>query len=86
MTKLTRGELNLLSLRLTYLNRKLILEETWMLTELKQIYLQIENWYNIELSNVKHQAQADEHQSDETVRVDHYELHRKILKNHPFLN
>ena len=43
ITKLTRSELNLLRLRQTYLNRKLILGQTWRLPELKKVHLQIED-------------------------------------------
>ena len=42
LTRAMREELNLLRLRQCYLNRKLILGESWRLIELKSIHIQIE--------------------------------------------
>ena len=48
--------LNLLRLRQGYLNRKLLLGETWRLAELKAVHISIENWYMIESQKIKHQS------------------------------
>jgi hypothetical protein len=85
ITKQTRSELNLLRLRQTYLNRKLFLGQSWRLLELKQVHIQIENWYSRECNKIKYQSQAAEHQSDEKVRVYHHDLHRKRLKKSSIL-
>ena len=85
MTKLMRWQLNLLRLRQTYLNRKLSLGQLWRLPELKQIHMQIEEWYSQESNKIKYQSQASEHQVDEKVRVYHHDLHRKRLKKSSIL-
>ena len=80
MNKKMKWELNLLRLRQKYLNRKLSLGETWRLTELKKVHIQIETWYRLESNKIKHQSQIAEHQDGENVRVYHHDLHRKKLK------
>ena len=80
MSKGKYEELNLLRLRQIYLNRKLMLGETWRLGELKAVHGRIEKWYDNESSKIKHQSQTDEYQYGEKVRIDHHELHKKIVK------
>ena len=65
LTKESREELNLLRLRQGYLNRKLTQGETWRLSDLKSIHLQIDQWYAKECKKVKHQSQAAEYQSED---------------------
>ena len=72
-----REELDLLRLRQCYLNRKIVLGDTWRLAELKTVHTRIDNWYCRETNKIKYQSQIDEHQSEETVRVYHHELHKK---------
>ena len=80
LNKLSKEELNLLRLRQMYLNRKLVMGESWRLGELKAIHTRIEQWYSKESSKIKYQSQADEHQSEEKVRIYHHALHRKKIK------
>ena len=77
---------NLLRLRQGYLNRKIVMGETWRLGELKAIHASIEDWYSKESSKIKYQSQADEHQFEEKVRIYHHDLHRKKIKSLQFLN
>ena len=50
MVKVKQEELNLLRLRQSYLNRKIMLGETGHLAELKAVHVNIENWYSKESS------------------------------------
>ena len=77
MSKQMKGELNLLRLRQIYLNRKLSFGETWRLSELKKVHLQIEEWYSKECNKIKYQSQVAEHLAEEKVRVYHHELHKR---------
>ena len=73
----------MLRLRQGYLNRKLILGETWRLDELKAVHVSIENLYSIESNKIKFQSQSSEYQQEQNVRIYHHEIHRKrssILK------
>ena len=85
LNKLSKEELNLLRLIQMYLNRKLVMGESWRLGELKAIHSRIEQWYSKESSKIKHQSQADEHQSEEKVRIYHHALHRKNIKKSSIL-
>ena len=79
-----KGEPNLLRLRQIYLNRKLSFGETWRLSELKKVHLQIEEWYSKECNKIKYQSQVAEHLAEEKVRVYHHELHlhkRRAIKS-----
>ena len=77
--------LNLLRLRQGYLNRKLLLGETWRLAELKAVHISIENWYMIESQKIKHQSLTSEYQQEEKVRIYHHELHQKRIKKSSIL-
>ena len=85
LNKINKEELNLLRLRQGYLNRKIVMGETWRLGELKAIHASIEDWYSKESSKIKYQSQADEHQSEEKVRIYHHDLHRKKIKKSSIL-
>ena len=50
------------------------------MSELKKIHMQIEDWYHQESMKLKYQSQVEEHQTSETVRVYHHNLHRKQIK------
>ena len=54
--------------------------ETWRLGDLKSVHTKIENWYSQESSKIKYQTMADEHQTEEKVRIYHHELHKKKIK------
>ena len=45
----------------------------------------IELWYSKESSKVKFQSLADEHQTEEKVRIYHHELHRKKIRKSSIL-
>ena len=85
MFRVKQEELNLLRLRQTYLNRKLVLGDAGRLAELKTIHEKIQNWYDQENSKVKHQTRASEYQYGEKVRIHHHELHRKMIKRSSIL-
>ena len=85
MSKQMKGELNLFRLRQIYLNRKLSLGETWRLPELKQVHLQIEEWYSKECNKIKYQSQVAEHLAEEKVRVYHHELHKRRTRKSSIL-
>ena len=78
-------ELNLLRLRQSYLNRKIMLGNRGFLAELKAMHEKIENWYNKESEKVKHQTKVSEYQYGEKVRIYHHELHRKSIKRSAIL-
>ena len=75
-----KEELNLLRIRQVYLNKKLLVGETWRLAELRSVHSLIQNWYEIESNKIKFQSLAAEYQSDEKVRIYHHDLHRKRIK------
>ena len=79
MTKLRQEELNLLRLRQSYLNRKLMLGDRSRLGELKAVHGNIENWYKKESNKVKHQTKVSEYQTSEKVSIYHHELHKKQI-------
>ena len=85
LNRINKEELNLLRLRQIYLNRKIVMGDTWRLGELKSVHTSIEQWYHKESSKIKYQSQADEHQSEEKVRVYHHDLHRKQIKKSSIL-
>ena len=85
LNKINKEELNLLRLRQGYLNRKIVMGETWRLGELKSIHSSIEEWYSKESSKIKYQSQADEHQSEEKVRIYPHDLHRKKIRKSSIL-
>ena len=85
LIRINKEELNLLRLRQIYLNRKIVMGDTWRLGELKSVHTSIEQWYHKESSKIKYQSQADEHQSEEKVRVYHHDLHRKQIKKSSIL-
>ena len=59
--------------------------ETWMLADLKSVHNSIELWYMKEANKVKYQSLADEHQTEEKVRIYHHELHRKKFRKSSIL-
>ena len=59
--------------------------DTWRLAELKSVHTSIDNWYSREANKIKYQSQIDEHQSEETVRIYHHELHRKQIRRSTIL-
>ena len=59
--------------------------ETWRLGDLKSVHTKIENWYSQECSKIKYQTMADEHQTEEKVRIYHHELHRKSIRKSSIL-
>jgi hypothetical protein len=78
-------ELNLLRLRQSYLNRKLMVGEIWRLSELRSVNASIDNWYSIESCKIKFQTQASEYQQEEKVRIYYHELHKKRIKRSSIL-
>ena len=85
MNRRRKEELNLLRLRQNYLNRKLMLGETWRLPDLKAVHTSIQLWYSKEAEKIKYQSLTDEHQSAENVRIYHHELHRKRIRKSAIL-
>ena len=85
LNKISKEELNLLRLRQIYLNRKLVMGETWRLADLKHTHASIEQWYSQESSKIKYQSLAEEHQDEEPVRIYHHELHRKKIRKSSIL-
>ena len=85
LRKINKEELNLLRLRQGYLNRKMVMGETWRLADLKSIHASIEQWYSQESRKIKYQSLADEHQDEENVRIYHHELHRKKIRKSSIL-
>ena len=85
LSRVSKEELNLFRLRQGYLNRKIMNGETWRLAELKSIHSSIELWYSRECNKIKHQSLAEEHQSEEKVRIYHHELHRKQIRKSSIL-
>ena len=68
-----------------YINRKVMIGETWRLGELKSVHMSIDNWYMQESSKIKHQSLAAEYQSEEKVRIYHHELHSKRIRKSSIL-
>ena len=79
------GQLNLLLLKQGYFVSKLQGGDTSRLSDLKQVQLEIQRWYEIESEKVKLQSRADEMNSSEKVRIYHHELHAKHIRRSSIL-
>ena len=75
-----RGLLNLLMMRQAYLTCKVQAGETGKLFALREVQLQIEEWFTTEVEKVKFQSRVDDIQVSEKVRIYHHELHKKHIK------
>ena len=84
LNKERKSLLNLLTLRQSYLTRKLQ-KGSNVLEALKRVHFQIENWFLSEVEKIKHQARVDDIQISEKVRIYHHELHQKHIKKSSIL-
>ena len=85
MNKETRGSLNLLLLRQSYLVRKLQGGHHHRLGELKTVRLEIEEWHKTACDKIKLLSKTEEIDSHESVRIHHHELHSKQIKRSSIL-
>ena len=85
MKKERRCQLNLLLVRQAYLTKKMQAGLTNRLTELKQVHLLIEAWYDQECAKIALQSRSDEIQQSEKIRIYHHELHQKLIKKSAIL-
>ena len=77
--------LNLLTLRQSYLTRKIQSGETSWLAALREVQLRIEDWFEEELDKIKYQSRVDDVQNSEKVRIFHHEIHQKNIKRSSIL-
>ena len=75
----SRGLLNLLLLRQSYLARKVQTGHTEKLAELRTVQAEIESWYEKESKKVVLQAKTDDVCQSEKVRIYQHEEHEKII-------
>ena len=73
------------SLRQCYLTRKIQLGMTNLLSELKTIHIQIDQWYQNENEKIQHQSRVKEFQSSEKTTIYHHELHKRTIKRNAIL-
>ena len=81
-----RSRLNILLLRQAYLVRKIQnFRLNNNLTELFEIQINIQAWYQNLSEKIQHQSRVDEYQVSEQTRIYHHELHRRHLKKSSIL-
>jgi exonuclease III len=85
MNKERRSHLNILLVRQAYLTRKLQQGNIFKLLELKQVQLQIEQWYSEECAKIAMQSRVDDIQQSEKIRIYHHEIHQKLIKKSSIL-
>ena len=85
LKKQRRGELDLLLLRQSYLTKKIQKGLTENLTELKQVHLEIEKWYELEGNKIVLQSKIDDLEQSEKVRIYHHSLHQQLIKKSSIL-
>jgi exonuclease III len=77
LTKERRGALGLLQVRQAYLTKKLQSGELARLSELREVNLRMEAWYNVESSKIALQSQIQDMEQSEKIRINHQSLHQK---------
>ena len=80
-----RKYLNLLLVRQAYLVAKIQRGILWKLSELKEVHLLIEQWYDQECSKIALQSRSDDIQISEKIRIYHHEIHQKLIKKSAIL-
>ena len=85
LKKQRRGELDLLFVRQSYLTKKVQKGLMENLTELKQVHLKIEKWYEVEGNKIVLQSKIDDLEQSEKVRIYHHSLHQQLIKKSSIL-
>ena len=74
-----------MTLRQSYLTRKVHTGEQGWFPALREIQLRIEDWFDTELQKIKYQSRVADIQESEKVRIFHHELHQKHIKRSSIL-
>ena len=80
INKEKNGRLNILLIRQAYLVSKIQGGDLNKLGELKQIQIEVQQWYERDCHKIKLQAKAEEINKNENVRIYHHELHAKHIR------
>ena len=75
-----RSYLYLLMMRQSYLTRKVHEGHPESLVNLREVQIEIEEWFKTEVEKVKHQSRVEDIQTSEKVRIHHHKLHQNHIK------
>ena len=85
LLKQRRGQLNLLSLRLTHLSKKVSRGDYSCLTALEEVKLLITKWYDEESKKIILTSKVSDMNMNEKVRIFHHGLHQKFKQKSSIL-
>jgi hypothetical protein len=85
INKHRRGVLNLLVVRQAYLTKKVTEGNLDKLTDLKEVHLRMQTWYEEESKKISLQSKIDDLEYSEKVGIYHHQLHQKQIKKSSIL-